>query len=75
MQNIEISKIAVRLTANKIRLTQKKISQNLYLTELIIGTLPKLSKKLSLKENGAVKSKKLFPETIIHKIFETNSGH
>ena len=33
-----------------------------------------MSKKLSLKESGASKNKKKFPETITHKIFETNSS-
>ena len=36
--------------------------------------LAKFSKKLSLRDPGQVKSKKLFPETIIQKIFETNSS-
>ena len=34
--------------------------------------LPKLSKKLSLKGSGRVRSKIIFPETIIHKAFETS---
>ena len=33
-----------------------------------------MSKKLSLKGSGARKHQKMFPETITHKIFETNSN-
>ena len=33
-----------------------------------------MSKKLSLKRFGRLKIKIFFPETIIHKIFETNSS-
>ena len=36
--------------------------------------LAKLAKKLSLKGLRRVRSKKMFPETIIHKIFETDSS-
>ena len=35
---------------------------------------PKLSKKISLKRSGAVRKKKLFPETILHKICETDAS-
>ena len=33
-----------------------------------------LSNKLNLKESGASKKQKLFAETTIHKILETNSS-
>ena len=33
-----------------------------------------MSKKLNLKESEASKNQKKFPETIIHKIFESNSN-
>ena len=36
--------------------------------------LQKLSNKISLKEPGRVRSKKLFLETIMDKILETNSS-
>ena len=36
--------------------------------------LPKLLKKLSLKGSGVSQNQKKFPETITHKISETNSS-
>ena len=49
-----------------------KSVKGLRVSKTVKETKFELSKKLSLKGSGGVRIGKRFPETVIHKIFETN---
>ena len=59
----------LQLNCSSFRLKSVK---GLRVSKTVKETKFELSKKLSLKGSGGVRIGKRFPETVIHKIFETN---